>query len=196
MNVVQFPMVLGLDVGGRPVDWLPWQDAVCLHLGGDVAWEAGSEKLIIHGGVNHATGVRSVVEVASIIAIRNARSLYKDNVPVALTNQALFARDRRMCMYCGEQCPVSLLTRDHIVPRVLGGKDQWTNVTSACKPCNQNKAGMTLEQAGMRLLAVPYAPSPIEALLLENRKILFDQQEFLLKHVPRSRRKLMSSILA
>ncbi len=41
----------------------------------------------------------------------------------------------------------------------------------------------------MRLLAVPYTTSSYaEHLILGNRRILADQMEFLIKHLPRSRR--------
>jgi len=31
------------------------------------------------------------------------------------------------------------LTLDHVVPRSLGGKTTWTNVTTSCKSCNSDK---------------------------------------------------------
>ena len=37
----------------------------------------------------------------------------------------------------------------------------------------------SLEKIGMRLLAMPYAPNRAEGLILENRRILADQMEFL-----------------
>ncbi|MFM7570545.1 MAG: HNH endonuclease, partial [Betaproteobacteria bacterium] len=65
-----------------------------------------------------------------------------------------------------------------------GGRDTWTNLVSACKPCNLRKGNRTPEQAGMPLLYVPYVPSQHEAFILRNRRILADQMEFLMAGVP------------
>jgi|TARA_B110000881_G_scaffold203153_1_gene203662 5-methylcytosine-specific restriction endonuclease McrA len=35
------------------------------------------------------------------------------------------------------------LTLDHVIPRSLGGKTTWTNIVSACKKCNNEKASHT-----------------------------------------------------
>ena len=51
-----------------------------------------------------------------------------------------------------------------------------------------SKDARTPEQAGMPLLAVPYAPSHAEALIMANRRILADQMAFLETRVPRRRR--------
>ena len=47
------------------------------------------------------------------------------------------------------------------------------------------KADKLLDECGMRLLAVPYAPNRAEGLILENRHILGDQMEFLKGHAKR-----------
>ena len=96
-----------------------------------------------------------------------------------MTNPRLFCRDDYMCLYCGVVLPPRILTRDHVVPISAGGRDEWENVVSACRPCNQRKGNYALETIDMRLLAVPYAPNRAEGLILENRRILTDQMEFL-----------------
>jgi hypothetical protein len=67
-----------------------------------------------------------------------------------------------------------------------GGQDTWNNVVTACKRCNNHKAGRTPEQAGMGLLAVPFVPTHAEYVYLQGRRVLADQMEFLLAHFPRS----------
>lgn len=182
------PLILGLDAGGRPVDWLPWQEAVTLLVRDEIAWFAGSQNILIRGGNNHVSGERTVIELSSIVAIRHARSLYTDDVTPPLTNEGLFRRDSNLCLYCGERYPSSLLTRDHVVPQSRGGLNTWANAASSCRACNQRKSNMTCDEAGMKLLAVPYAPSRIENLLLRNKRVLADQMEFLLAHLPKDRR--------
>lgn len=66
--------------------------------------------------------------------------------------------------------------------RLRGGADTWENVVTACRECNHFKADKLLDEIGMRLLAVPYAPNRAEGLILENKNILGDQMEFLKGH--------------
>jgi 5-methylcytosine-specific restriction endonuclease McrA len=106
----------------------------------------------------------------------------------ALTNVALFARDRMLCLYCGSHFHRGELTRDHVQPVSRGGRDEWENVVTACWSCNVRKGGRTPQQANMPLLAVPYRPSWVEHLILSNRNILADQMEFLVNHLPKNRR--------
>lgn len=188
MSQKHVPLILGLDVAGVPIDWLSWEDAVCLQVRGQVAWSAGRESFRFHGGINHRDGVRSIVEVSSIISIRNARAYLQEHVTPALTNSHLFRRDRFMCLYCGETHAPSKLTRDHVIPTSRGGDDVWSNVASSCIRCNQAKGARTPEEAHMPLLALPYVPSRVEAMVLRNRRILTDQMEFLKQHLPKRSR--------
>lgn len=43
------------------------------------------------------------------------------------------------CHYCGVRWPVEYLTRDHIVPRSLGGTSGLYNLVRACRKCNSSK---------------------------------------------------------
>ena len=78
------------------------------------------------------------------------------------------------------------LSRDHVTPISQKGVDGWTNVVTACKRCNNFKAGRTPEQANMQLLAVPFKPTHAEYIFLRGRRVLADQMEFLKAHFPRS----------
>ncbi|GMU43343.1 MAG: HNH endonuclease [Xanthomonadales bacterium] len=177
--------VLSLDSAGRILDWISWQDAVCLYVRGAVSWTLGQPCLTVHGGHNRDRGEQSLIHLHPIVASRSrARTPGGDPAP-ALTNQALFARDRHLCMYCGQQHLRSELTRDHVVPLSRGGRDVWENVVCACLPCNVRKGSRTPQQAGMPLLAVPFRPSWVEHLILCNRHILADQMDFLVSHLPR-----------
>jgi len=181
--------VLSLDATGRILDWISWQDAVCLYVREAVAWTLGDPCLTIHGGWNRCSGEQSLIHLHPIVASRGqARSQAIDPAP-ALTNAALFARDSYLCLYCGEHFPRSHLTRDHVMPLSRGGRDIWQNVVSACLHCNVRKGSRTPQQAHMPLLAVPYRPSWVEHLILSNRNILADQMEFLRNHLPRKRRR-------
>ena len=182
------PRMLSLDAHGRILDWMHWQDAVCLYVRGAVAWTLGDPCLTVHGGTNRWSGLQSEISLHPIVAARgHAHPRALDPSP-ALTNTALFARDAALCMYCGKEYGRHSLTRDHVVPLSHGGRDTWENVVCACFHCNSRKGGRTPQQAGMPLLAVPYRPSWVEHLILSNRHILADQMAFLKHHLPKRAR--------
>ena len=108
-----------------------------------------------------------------------------DYIP-PLNNRTLFRRDANLCMYCAEVFRTSELTRDHITPISLGGRDSWTNVVTECRRCNNHKGGRTPEQAAMQLIAVPFTPTYAEYIYLKGRRVLADQMEYLLTHFPRT----------
>ena len=87
------------------------------------------------------------------------------------------------CAYCGGQFDDRQLTREHIVPTAQGGVDDWLNVVAACKACNGRKACRTPEQARMRLLFAPYAPSVFEGFLLAGRNVCGDVHDWLTSRV-------------
>ncbi|MCP5180813.1 MAG: HNH endonuclease [Pseudomonadales bacterium] len=173
------PRILRLNVAGRPVDWVTWQEAVCLYARDIVVWTLGSPVLRIRGGYSRLDGVQSSIAVHSIIACDGRVMPPPDGVP-PLTNQALFVRDGNTCLYCGQHYRDGDLTRDHVVPGSRGGRDQWDNVVAACRRCNHLKGNRLLEECGFELLALPYAPNFAEYLALINSgRILGDQMDFL-----------------
>lgn len=181
--------VLRTDVAGMPLEWIDFQDAVRVYYAGQVAYTCGVLLYEVHGGFNAATRRRSVIEINSIIATYgDNRKLSKHQGPYVppLSNPALFARDAYLCMYCGERFAARDLSRDHITPLSRGGSDAWMNVVTACKRCNNHKAGRTPEQAGLTLLAVPFVPTRAEYIYLQGKRVLADQMEFLLAHFPRT----------
>jgi 5-methylcytosine-specific restriction endonuclease McrA len=185
----RFPPLLAVDCAGRPIHWVGWQEAVRHYVLEQVVWTAGNPAAVVHGGISVA-GVHSQVSLHPVIALRGADGGVFEEYAPPLSNPALFARDRYRCLYCGEDLEQrkSLATRDHVYPRSRGGTNTWGNLVTACRACSARKDDRTPEEAGMRLLAVPYTPNYAEHLILGNRRILADQMEFLSKHLPRSRR--------
>lgn len=183
------PLILRLDVTGKAIGWKNWQEAVCLYAKDRVVWSIGEIELSFTGGISRLTGLQSKMSINSIIAVKGSdQHLTLNKTVPPLSNTELFLRDGHMCMYCGTQLPDHQLTRDHVIPLYQGGKNRWTNLVAACKSCNARKGGRTPEQAGMPLLAVPYAPNWAEYLLLTNRRILADQMEFLRAQVGKNSR--------
>ena len=122
------------------------------------------------------------MKIPSVIALRQ---FVRPSEFPAFTRFNVFLRDRFSCQYCGSP---HHLTFDHVVPRRLGGRTSWENVATACAPCNLRKGGRTPKQAHMPLLYAPYVPSLWEDFILRNRRILADQMDYLLAHVPRTSR--------
>lgn len=181
--------VLRTDVAGMPLEWIDFREAVRVYHMGQVAYTCGVLLYRVHGGHNALTGRRSVIDVNSILATYGENihlTRHREQYIPPLSNPALFARDARLCLYCGEHFSVRDLSRDHVTPLSGGGRDVWSNVVTACKRCNNHKAGRTPEQAGMSLLAVPFIPTHAEYVYLQGRRVLADQMAFLRAHFPRT----------
>lgn len=186
------PLILSLDVNGTPNKWITWQDAITYEAKNLVAWKMGEITFTFYGGKSRMTGETSSVTTSSIIAIRGTRAKSEKWLTKTpnLSNKTLFRRDHHICAYCGNEFSADKLTRDHIIPKSLGGKDIWVNCVSACKPCNHKKGSKTLDQTNMELLYVPYVPNRAEHLILANRRVLFDQMAFLKQFLPKHSRML------
>jgi 5-methylcytosine-specific restriction endonuclease McrA len=163
-------------------------EAITYHAKELVAWTLGDVVARYRGGIQN-DGTESYLETPSIIAVRGHGFDFRKHNKVALTNRTLFARDRHVCAYCGGHfANHATLSRDHILPKFLGGHDEWMNVVTSCKICNQKKGCKTLKEARMELIYVPYEPNHFENLILQNRNILADQMEYLLTGVPKHSR--------
>lgn len=182
------PRVLQVDKTGMPQLWINHETAAGLICSGDMEWSYGPSVARLHGGWNQL-GERSFLDIPAVLATRGrARLDLASSVPTLgrSGNARLFERDRHLCAYCGDTFGNRKLTRDHVMPTSRGGKDEWTNVVSACTRCNSRKAAKTPEEANMPLLFVPYAPNWFEDFILRqgSRRILADQMEFLAGRLP------------
>lgn len=189
--MVEHPLILKLDIAGNPRSWITYERAAYYYAKNLVAWEMSENGYTIYGGKSRLTGKRSFMDLNTIIAVRSERGekiIDNARMRVALCNKTLFRRDQYICAYCGNEFHDKDLSRDHVIPRSLGGKDIWTNVVTSCHSCNRLKNNQTPEQAKMPLLYVPYEPNKAEYLILMNRRILADQMEFLKTKVSKESR--------
>jgi len=181
--------VLRTDVAGMPLEWIDYREAVRLYHNEQVAYDCGTVLYTVFGGYNASSGSRSQIEVNSIIATEGTGqglAFVRDQYVPPLNNRTLFKRDANLCLYCAVQFQTRDLTRDHITPLSQGGLDVWNNVATACRRCNNHKGGRTPEQASMKLIAVPFTPNYAEYIYLKGRRVLVDQMQYLLAHIPRS----------
>lgn len=183
-KVEELPRILQLNAAGEPIDWIDYEKSAYFYAKDLVLWSMGEHKVALRGGINAETGLQSSLVMDTIIAIKCNHSprKFRSGVP-SLTNKTLFIRDHNLCGYCGEYFGKGELTRDHVVPKSKGGENSWTNLVSACKPCNHKKGARTPAEASMPLVYIPYVPNYNEHLILQNRKILFDQMEYLKKGI-------------
>lgn len=179
------PQILALNSGGEPVQWLSFEDVCYLTAKQKVLWSLGTYEVKLFGGTNAKTGLQSTMAIDTIIAVANDKSpsKYRRSKSPTLTNKTLFERDRNTCAYCGGVFNKTKLTREHIVPISKAGNDTWENCVTCCVACNQWKGDKTLEEADLQLRFLPYVPSYHEALILQNRNILPDQKDYLMKGV-------------
>jgi hypothetical protein len=181
--------VLRTDVAGMPLEWIDYKEAARLYYSEQVAYACGTLLYTVYGGFSALDGHRSSIDVSSIIATRGTSqglAFMRDQYVPPLNNRTLFKRDADLCLYCAMHFPTRELTRDHITPLSRGGQDVWNNVATACRRCNNHKGGMTPEQAKMQLIAVPFTPTYAEYIYLKGRRVLIDQMQYLLAHIPRS----------
>jgi len=144
---------LKLDQNYQPLEVITWADAITLLFLGK------AEIVELYDGAR----VRSVSEefnVPSVVRLVT-RKFSKKRRGVKFSKVNVFFRDSFRCLYCGKKPGTSELTLDHVIPRCRRTPEsyrRWENIVTACRPCNQHKAGRTPRQANMRLLKEPFKP--------------------------------------
>lgn len=129
-----------------------WQEAICKLVEGEI------EVLESHEDPEAKVSSPSVsFQIPSVARIKTPIPFNKKGVKFSRVN--VLTRDNFTCQYCGNKFPRRQLNYDHVLPRNQGGKTVWTNIVTACLPCNSRKGGRTPEQARMRLLKQPVRPS-------------------------------------
>ena len=182
-------MILQLDINGRPQNWIPPEAAATYYATDSVSWTVGEVCASMRGGMNAVTGRQSQIDIHPIIALNGAAKVNLFDAVPALTNAALFKRDRWTCAYCASVHKNGVgLTREHIHPRARGGADTFLNTVAACRGCNGKKACRRPEEAGMTLLFAPYNPTIFESFLLKGRNIGGDVHSWLASRVGKNSR--------
>jgi 5-methylcytosine-specific restriction endonuclease McrA len=99
-----------------------------------------------------------------------------------VTNTFLFARDGYRCQYCDRHRSQlrgrDFLTRDHVLPISRGGRNVWSNVVTACSPCNNRKGSHLPNEVGMHPLHPPGEPNYVE-LVWAVRRITVVQAKYI-----------------
>jgi 5-methylcytosine-specific restriction endonuclease McrA len=163
--------VIVLNAGYEFLGLVSWKRAMILLFNGKVEVVRESDKIV--RTVSRSFKIPAVVRLVKFI-----RQIYRREVP--FTRKNILTRDGLACQYCGREASSGELTIDHIIPKVQGGQNLWTNVVACCRSCNMRKGGRTPRQAGMRLVRKPFKPTIMEFInLYLRRKFGYELSEIL-----------------
>lgn len=124
-----------LNKDGNPLSILPlsvvsWQTAIKLMVLGKITvikyhndWEVSSPSIKM-----------------KVPSIAMTTDYIKWTKQVKFTRGNVFLRDDHTCQFCKKIFAPNVLTFDHVLPKVYGGKTNWTNIVTACKSCNNKKS--------------------------------------------------------
>lgn len=147
---------LVLNADFRPLSYFPlsvwsWQEAV---------------KALFRDSVTVLSEYDRVVRSPSFEFKLPSVLVLKEYVPAArkpaFTRFNVFLRDEWHCQYCGSKERTSELTFDHVVPKSRGGRTSWTNIVTACRPCNTQKGHKLPGECKMYPIEDPVQPSIFE----------------------------------
>jgi len=120
-------------------------------------WFQGKVEVVeYHTAVARST--HAEFSIPSILRLKRFVNPRKVN-RVKFSRENVYRRDNHTCQYCGSRMSAKDLTLDHVVPASRKGRKDWTNMVTACRPCNHRKANRTPLAAGMPLLQEPVIPS-------------------------------------
>jgi len=112
-----------------PMSVVPWTDAIRLTFQDKVRVMHEYDDWEVH----------SPSTTWKVPAVVITSEFVKWNRMVKYNRTNILLRDMFTCQLCHAKPPASQLTLDHVVPRVHGGKTNWTNIVTACKQCNHDK---------------------------------------------------------
>lgn len=141
-----------LNASYEPINVVEDTRGVVLILNGKAETVLDSDRICASGDRGTMVMFPSVIRLIEMADVPRIRQ-------IPLSRKALFSRDGHRCQYCGEKA--GRLEVEHVLPRSRGGKNEWKNVVTACRPCNARKRDRTPEEAGMKLLTKPFAPTKL-----------------------------------
>jgi len=130
---------------------LSWQDAIKMVYEGTVDVLAEYDEQVRSPSVTW--------NMPAVVRLRRNVGGFKKGVKFSRMN--VYQRDKFTCQYCGRKLPWEKLSYDHLVPRCRGGRTNFLNIVTACKPCNAKKGNLTCDQAGMFPLSRPVKPDTL-----------------------------------
>ncbi len=155
-------------------------NARALDTDGELRDFASWMSLPIRDGDDGVAILSGALRVPRIVHLRRYGRVWRPQVRLSRRNVML--RDGFVCQYCHRRRSTRDLDIDHVLPRSRGGADSWTNLVTACQPCNRRKGRRTPSEAGMPLLARAKAPSwTLAAQLLNGTSCRYQEWDPFLK---------------
>ena len=150
-----------------------------------IRWEHAITLVYLHKAdrvVDYADEIRSpsiTMKTPAVIRLRRNFGKVKRGVKFSRVN--IFTRDEHRCQYCAERFSASKLTFDHVTPRSCGGRTEWTNIVTACRPCNAKKANRTPDESGMFPRTLPRQPKvlPLSGPVVDLAEVPLEWRNFL-----------------
>jgi 5-methylcytosine-specific restriction endonuclease McrA len=136
-----------------PLKIITWQGAAKMKYEGTVDVMAEYEDEISSPSVTW--------KIPAVVRLRKNTVGRKSKVRFSRIN--VYTRDRFTCQYCGRKflSDQRMLSYDHVVPRCEGGRTVFTNIVTACKPCNSRKDNKSCDEAGMWPMRTPVHPKTL-----------------------------------
>jgi hypothetical protein len=100
---------------------------------------------------------------------------------IKFNRYGVFKRDQFVCQYCSAALTPNKCSIDHVIPRSLGGKNEWNNCVTSCYSCNNKKGNKTLEQTKMKLINKPYTPSEFFYVNINQAQVKHEDWDFYFK---------------
>jgi hypothetical protein len=165
--------VLQLDISMQPIDLVSIEEAVSKVVTGQAQLISSDESVLYRGPhsdeVGHYKNIPSalirdgrivvpkplIIQVLSYVKLRPFATQH-------VVRRVVYARDNWTCQYCGKGVDRKTATLDHIKPRSRGGENSYSNLTTACGPCNRKKADKLPMEAHMFPKTTPKAPSYVQ----------------------------------
>lgn len=153
--------VLLLDSTYEPLKIISWEDAMHKIVTGDAEIVEETDHLI-----------RSAHAEWKLPSVIRQLNKFRRKGKVQFSRINIYMRDAWTCQYCNNKKATKDLTFDHVLPRAQGGKTSWTNIVTACRPCNSAKEDRTPEQAKMKLFRKPEEPKWLPAQMVIKMKTI------------------------
>jgi 5-methylcytosine-specific restriction endonuclease McrA len=152
-----------LSAGYEPVNFIGMERAITM-------WFKGKVDIIEEHPDKEYRSFSVTIKAPLVVRLIEAITGHRNKV-VKLTRKNIVTRDDYRCQYCAGSFVNSQLTIDHVIPKSQGGKNNWENMVTACKPCNSKKDCKTPHQAKMTLIRKPSQPK----FYIFNLKIKYNQ---------------------
>lgn len=98
-----------------------------------------------------------------------------------INKRNVYIRDGGIDQYTGEHISLDEASMDHVIPRSKGGKNEWTNIATTRKTINTRKGNRSNEEAGLKLIKPPKAPSAKRRVIRKHEARIPDQRAFLIE---------------